>query len=521
MREILRLLFAPPKLPLGDGTLWGVCLTALGVVLLVDLLTPASLVVGTLLTVPIALAALGSSRRPVLILTLLGVVSSLVAAIFNAVADGFSSSDLANRTVSLLAILLVGGLTLRSREASERAVQITEDERQLQRERLLRRLAEDMGGPLGQAEFVSRAAAALQHLTGALSVEMGAVDKAVLRRPYALALASGLAETDHRSHLDTRLPLEYLAQPVGAGDVWAVDGGAFLLARLRRTSASDLLLILHRPQIPLPLSAEAIQTLQPLLERTALLDDLRIQRQQVSERGELLRDLVYAFSHDLRTPLLANAMNMKAALRGAYGPLPEAYQSTLKNGLEANATLLALAEKLLLVTKYESGEADDETEEVNFRALVQGTLEELRPRIEERRLIVERDFQAVRLWGRAHDLRRAVQNLLDNAVKFSPTGSTLRVFLNEEDGEASLSVQDEGPGVSASRQPQLFQRFRGGGAGSGTGLGLYLTRRIAEAHGGTIRYTRTSKNRSLFTLTLPVTGEPVPGELGIGGKAHV
>ncbi|WP_225429788.1 sensor histidine kinase [Deinococcus detaillensis] len=521
MRETLRLLFAPPKLPLQSATLWAVCLTLLGVVLLIDLLTPASLVVGTLLTVPVALAALGSSRRPVLILTLLGVLGSLVAALFNARADGFSSADLSNRIVSLLAILLVGGLTLRSREASERAVQIAEDERQLQRERLLRRLAEDMGGPLGQAEFVERAATALQRLTGASSVEVGAVEKAILRRPHALAFAPGVEADDHRSHLNSRLPLEYLAQPVGAGDVWAADGGALLLARLRRTEGGDLLLIVYRPQIPLALTAEAVSALQPLLERTALLDDLRVQRQQVSERGELLRDLVYAFSHDLRTPLLANAVNMKAALRGAYGPLPETYLGTLENGLESNATLLALAEKLLLVTKYESGEADDLMEEVNLRALVKSVLEDLRPRIEERRLIVERDLEAVRLWGRPHDLRRAVQNLLDNAVKFSPLASTLRVSLGEEDSEAILSVQDEGPGVSASRQPQLFQRFRGGGAGSGTGLGLYLTRRIAEAHGGHVRYTRTSKNRSLFTLTLPVTGEPAPEELGSGGKAHV
>ncbi|OLV18925.1 sensor histidine kinase [Deinococcus marmoris] len=511
MRDTLRLLLAPPKLPLGDSTLWTVCLMALAVVLLIDLLTPASLVVGTLLTVPIALAALGTSRRPVVILTLLGVLASLVAALENALEDGFSNADLSNRVVSLLAILLVGGLTLRSRDASERAVRITEDERQLRRERLLRRLAEDVGGPLGQAEFVSRAASALQHLTGALSVEVGAVDRAMLRRPYALALASGLKAEDHRSRLDTRLPLEYLAQPVGAGDVWAVDGGAFVLARLRRGEDGDLLLILHRPETPLALTAEAISALQPLLERTALLDDLRVQRAQLSERGELLRDLVYAFSHDLRTPLLANAMNMEAARRGAYGPLPGAYRATLENGLESNATLLALAEKLLLVTKYESGEADDEMEEVNLRALVQGVLEDLRPRIETSRLTVERDLRAVRLWGRSHDLRRAAQNLLDNAVKFSPPGSTLHVALSEEDGEAVLSVQDEGPGVSQARIPHLFQRFRGGGAGSGTGLGLYLTRRIAEAHGGTVRYIRTGQNRSLFTLTLPVSGETPHG----------
>ena len=504
VRRALRTLFPPPRLPLGDGTLWTVCLGTLACVLLTDLLTPASLVVGTLLTVPVALSALGTSRRPVLVLTLLSVLASVLAAVSNAQVDGFSRPDLSNRVVSLLAILLVGGLTLRSREASERAVRIAEDERLLTRERLLRRLAEDMGGPLGQPEFVARAAAALQHLTGARSVEVGAAVRAVLRPPHALAVAPDL-DPPAPSWLDTRLPLDFLARPVGAGNVWAADGGRVVLARLQRADDSDLLLILRGPQTPLSLIGEAAAALQPLLERTRLLDDLRAGREQLRERGELLRDLVYAFSHDLRTPLLANAMNMQGALRGAYGPLPQAYRETLGNGLDANAALLALAEKLLLVTKYESGETDDQTSDVNLRTLVQGVLEDLRPRTEASRLNVERQLSAARVQGRPHDLRRAVQNLLDNAVKFSPPDGTLRVTLTGEDGEVTLTVQDDGPGVPLSREPQLFQRFRSGGAGGGTGLGLYLTRRIAEGHGGSVRYVRTQQ-RSLFILTLPVDG---------------
>ncbi|WP_189100732.1 sensor histidine kinase [Deinococcus knuensis] len=504
VRQVLRILFPPPRLPLGDGTLWTVCLGTLACVLLTDLLTPASLVVGTLLTVPVALSALGTSRRPVVVLTLLSVLASLLAAVANAQVDGFNRSDLSNRTVSLLAILLVGGLTLRSREASERAVRIAEDERLLTRERLLRRLAEDMGGPLGQPEFVTRAAAALQRLTGARSVEVGAAVRAVLRAPHALATAPdrGPDDTSLPSWLDERLPLEFLARPVGAGNVWAADGGRVVLARLQRADDSDLLLILRGPQTPLALTGEAVAALQPLLDRTRLLDDLRAGREQLRERGELLRDLVYAFSHDLRTPLLANAMNMQGALRGAYGPLPDAYRETLGNGLEANAALLALAEKLLLVTKYESGETDDQTSDVNLRTLVQGVLEDLRPRVEASRLNVERQLGAARVQGRRHDLRRAVQNLLENAVKFSPPDGTLRVTLTHVDGEVTLTVQDDGPGVPLSREGQLFQRFRSGGAGGGTGLGLYLTRRIAEGHGGSVRYVR-AQQRSLFILTLP------------------
>lgn len=500
----LRALFPPPRLPLGEGTVWGVALSLMAVVLVADILTPATLALGTVLSASVAFAALGASRRTAWQLTGLAVLANLVAGVWNGVRDGAHPADVANRVVSILAVLLVGYLTMRAREASERAAALAEEERQLRRERALRGLAEDMGGPLGQAEFVERAAVALRRLTGAHSVEIGAVDRAVLRAPHALARVPG-ADPGPPSRLDTRVPLEFLAHPVGAGDVWATDGGQVLLARLRRPTQGDLLVILSAPQTPPNLTGEAIRALQPLLERTALLDDLRANRAQLAEQGELLRDLVYAFSHDLRTPLLANAMNMQAALKGAYGPLPEDYRATLMNGLHANETLLDLADQLLLVARYESGETTGEDRQpVNLRDLTLSVANDLRPYAQARRVVLDLHLDGVRVCGDRHDLRRAVQNLLGNAIKFSPPGGTVGLGLAADGDEAVLTVQDEGPGVPPGREGWLFQRFRSGGAGGGSGLGLYLTRRIAEAHGGSVRYSRTGLARSLFTLTLPL-----------------
>ena len=503
-QDTLRELLAPPRLPLPETTVWAVSLTLLLLVLLLDILTPASFAVGTVLSASVAFAALGTSRRAVWQLTLLAVAANLVAGFWNGWRDGLEPYNFANRAVSLLTVVLVGYLTLQARVAADRASALHEEEQQLAREKARRQLAEDMGGPLGQAEFVERAAGALLRLTGASSVEIGAVDKAMLTQPYALALAPDLPPAERPSRLGQRIPLDFLAHPVGAGDVWATGGGHVLLARLRRPTEGDLLLILTSPQTSPGVTGVAIRTLQPLLERTALLDDLRLSGEQLAERGELLRDLIYAFSHDLRTPLLANAMNMNAALRGAYGELPPDYRATLENGLQANETLLALADQLLSVAKFESGEeGGGELEEVRLRELVLSVLADLRPRAEAKGLTVETNLLGVSVMGRKHDLRRAVQNLLDNAVKFSPPGGTVVLTLSDDGDEAALSVLDSGPGISAERQGRLFQRFRGAGAGSGSGLGLYLTRRIAEAHGGQVRYSRTARAQSQFTLTLP------------------
>ncbi|WP_245895962.1 sensor histidine kinase [Deinococcus irradiatisoli] len=409
---------------------------------------------------------------------------------------------LGNRAVSVLAVLLVGFLTLRARVASERAARLAQEEKQLARERALRQLAENMGGPLGQAEFVERAALALRHLSGASHVEIAAVDRAIFRVPHAVS-ATGVQERPALA--GTRVPLEFLAQPAGAGNVWAV--GERVLGRLHRPAEGDLLVIFTAPAAPLALLEDAVRALQPLLERTALLDDLRAGRALLAQRGEVLRDLVYAFSHDLRTPLLANAMNMRAALKGAFGPLPEKYRATLHNGLSANETLLGLADQLLLLAKYEGGEeGGEELDDVNLRDVALRVLADVREQASARRVTLETELEGVHLAGRRHDLRRAVQNLVDNAVKFSPPGGTVCVTLDQGGDQARLTVQDEGAGVSPSREATLFQRFRGSGAGSGTGLGLYLTRRIAEAHGGTVRYVRTAGARTRFTLSLPLGG---------------
>lgn len=490
-----------PALPLSGRGLLGLSLTLIVLITLADVLTPASLVVGTLLSAPVALAALGVSKAWTLRLTALVVAGNVLAAAMNGLRDGATPTDLGNRLVSVLAALLVGGLSLRAREASARAARLAEEERRLTRERALRGLVEAVSGPFGQAEFVSRAAQALRALSGAQRVEIGSVERAVLRAPHAVS------PEDSPSHLDTRLPLEVLARPAGTGRVWAAQGGDLLLARLSRPLGDDLLLLLTRPTAAPDVLEEAVQTLQPLLDRTALLDDLQLRQAQLQERGELLQDLVYAFSHDLRTPLMANAMNMRAALRGAYGELPGDYCATLRHGLDANATLLALADQLLLVAKYESGEREGragEVESVNLREVTVGVLTQLQARAAERGVTFETELEGVRVPGLKHDLRRAVQNLLENASRFSPHGGRVRVTLDAEGDEAVLRVLDEGPGVAPGREATLFQRFRAGGAGGGTGLGLYLTRRIAEAHRGRVTYTRTARAQSVFTLSLPL-----------------
>ncbi|MCP2014602.1 signal transduction histidine kinase [Deinococcus sp. HSC-46F16] len=487
-----RLLSAPAPRWLPRSVGWLSAALLLGITL-ADLLTPGGLVVGTLLTVPVALAALGGRRRLTGWLTALAVAANVGAGLLGGVRDAPGPEELGNRAISVAAVLLVGALSLRAREASARAARLAAEEGRLVRERALRRVGEAVGGALGEADFVARAAEALRELAGADSVEIGRLSRATLRGPHALSPPGA------PSHLGRRLPLEVLAR-TGAE---ASGTDSPFVGHLRRAGEDDLLVLVTRPATEPERLREALATLEAPLERAALLDSLRVQGERLARRGEVLQDLVYAFSHDLRTPLLANSMNMRAALRGAYGPLPDAYRATLDNGLEANTELLALADQLLLLAKYESGEPGGERREVTLRDLTLGVIGQLEERARARGVVFEPELEGVRVYGLAHDLRRAVQNLLENAVKFSPPGGTVWVTLRGRGDEAVLAVTDEGPGVPPAREATLFGRFRGGGAGGGTGLGLYLTRQIAAAHGGTVTYARTARAQSVFTLTLP------------------
>jgi signal transduction histidine kinase len=108
-------------------------------------------------------------------------------------------------------------------------------------------------------------------------------------------------------------------------------------------------------------------------------------------------------------------------------------------------------------------------------------------------------------------LKQLVMNLLDNAVRHTPSGGCVRVMLRRDEQSAELSVEDSGPGVPVADQSRVFERFvRLGppGSGGGAGLGLAIAHWIAEQHGGTLRVGGDGQASSRFVLTLPL--EPTP-----------
>ncbi|MGY2896722.1 sensor histidine kinase [Deinococcus sp. UYEF24] len=474
--EFLRSLARPAPV-----LLWRVGLVMAACTLLLDLTLPGPAPASAALVVPLILSVGARSFLLTARLTALALAVSLLGCLGLLWQGGLRPELLGGRMLVAAVVLTVGVICswlVRLPEARGAA--------RLPENRALE------GTGIAPRDLVERAGALLAHLSGAsnFSVQrVESVEKAVRRET--------LEPAARRSWW---LPAPPAPEP-GPPVVWTTAQGQ-VLARLIHPEQGELLVRLDGPQAPLHFIADAVRVLQMQVERAAVLSEVNTQR-------ELLRDLVYAFSHDLRTPITASMLNTQAALGGAFGPLPAAYLEVLRSGLDANRGLLSISDQMMLLAEYESGGPEGERAPIPLDAVIRDVVADVTLRARDRGLVLEAVLEPLWVFGYRYDLRRAVQNLLDNAVKFGPEGQPVRVRLYRADALARVEVTDAGPGVSPSMEPRLFQRFRTSAQSGGTGVGLYLTRRIAERHGGFIGYERrTAPPQSVFILQLPLVERP-------------
>ena len=211
-------------------------------------------------------------------------------------------------------------------------------------------------------------------------------------------------------------------------------------------------------------------------------------------------------SHELRTPL--------TILRGQFEtvlsrPRPSAeYQATLESGLEEVLRMARIVESLAYLTRGEAAGLQTHFALLSFSALTEEASSALAGRAAEKnlRLTVNADGEAL-LCGDADALRRLVQNLVENAITYTPPGGAITVTVTEDAAQCQISVTDTGIGIAPSDLPHVFDRFfRADPARvhtGGSGLGLSIVQSIAEAHGGAVSADSEPGHGSAFTVTLP------------------
>lgn len=228
------------------------------------------------------------------------------------------------------------------------------------------------------------------------------------------------------------------------------------------------------------------------------------------ETERLRNSLLAALSHDLRTPLTALAGSTETlSLELAAAGAPHSVQA--RTVLEQVLRISRLVSNLLDMARLESGEMKLRKDWQSLEEMVGAALKELDPVIGERRVEVDlaSDLPLVRC--DAAMIVRVLVNLLDNALKYTPSGTAIGISAGAEPSALRVEVWDEGSGLPPGRERAIFRRLARGDRESavpGVGLGLAICQSIVEAHGGTIRAENREARGARFVFTLPLDPQP-------------
>ena len=216
------------------------------------------------------------------------------------------------------------------------------------------------------------------------------------------------------------------------------------------------------------------------------------------------QNFMMAITHELKTPIAVTKLNLETLQKHK---LAEAQQERLiDNTLQETNRLDTLCNNLLISSQIEGGGYKANFEEQNFSLLVHQCINEFVIRFPKRKIEAAVDAD-VFVNGDFFLLQIAVNNLLENAIKYSPKECAVGVVLKQEQQNAVLQIIDEGMGISTTDKEKIFEKFYRAGneatkRAKGTGLGLYLASRIAKRHNGSIKIEDNPKAGSIFTFCL-------------------
>jgi len=224
----------------------------------------------------------------------------------------------------------------------------------------------------------------------------------------------------------------------------------------------------------------------------------------------LRRDFAANVSHELKTPLTTVRGFVETLLDGAIDE-PEHARRFLDIVMRHVDRLSAIIDDLLDLAKIEETSTHEQlqTAQVLLRDVLQTVVQMCTHQAASRAVTLELDCPPT-LMARLNAplMEQAVVNLVDNAIKYSPEGSRVRISAATGDGALRVAVQDWGPGIDREHLPRLFERFyrvdkARSRAGGGTGLGLAIVKHIAQAHGGSVEAESLPGKGSTFTISLP------------------
>jgi len=223
-------------------------------------------------------------------------------------------------------------------------------------------------------------------------------------------------------------------------------------------------------------------------------------------------DFVSRLTHDLRTPLLAADRMLSLFQQRTFGEISPEMQQAIAVMIRSNQNLMDMVNTLLEVYRFEAGKKTLNFVLCDLEEITAEVVAELQPLAQEKQLSLSLnpdnlspsvENSSTLVMGDPLELRRVLNNLIGNAIKFTDTGG-VEARLRANQNTVIIEIVDTGYGIAPEDQANIFERFRQGkNKRSGSGLGLHLSRRIVEAHGGEISVISSVGQGSTFLVKLP------------------
>ncbi|HEV2229457.1 MAG TPA: ATP-binding protein [Steroidobacteraceae bacterium] len=245
------------------------------------------------------------------------------------------------------------------------------------------------------------------------------------------------------------------------------------------------------------------------LERLSVSLNHMISRLEDAIRGS--KQFVADASHELRTPLTVMRGELESLAQDTG--LAAETRERLGSVLEEVERLAEIVESLFALSRLDAGEAHAEWVRFDLAELASTTAEQMSLLATDKNVLVEcESTPGVTVEGDRARLKQVIVNLLDNAIKYTPSGGRVRLSVRREDGFAVLDVADNGVGIAAEALPHVFKRFyRVDGSRSreqgGAGLGLAIVKSICTAHGAELEVVSSPGKGSCFRMRQPLAGE--------------
>ena len=219
------------------------------------------------------------------------------------------------------------------------------------------------------------------------------------------------------------------------------------------------------------------------------------------------QQFIHDISHELRTPLTILKGELEVTLKKVRSQ--KEYESILRSSLEELNKINRIIENLLMLARFENKEVSFEIKPLNLGQLIQNILDDIKILSEQK--VIQINFsleESIVLEEDESQLRRAILNVLDNAIKYTPENGKVFVTLKKENNIAEIKISDNGIGIAKENLPFIFDRFYRVDKSrntNGFGLGLSIAKSIIETHKGKIKVESQPSQGTTFTISLPLS----------------